>query len=426
MARSIFDQDSIANKYSLLGGSPNQLFRQEEKIKQGIPPLENPTSTTQPTNSALMMTPASTNRNVKLGAKSPSIGNNLLQGVTDFVGTDFGTGFTQGLLGAGRYSPVPITFGQALSEAMQAGNQLVSDRATEGFRPMTADEKAMYGITEGNWAINTKTGKPISLDKGGNVNVDITQAGDDELQKLSAKSINKVDEGLTTKAETAFTQNTDFTKIRNLLRLVPEGDTGAFADQKLAIKKILGYDVAGLEALNIEFGKFVMGQIQNTKGAVSEREMDYFGNISPTITKTRKGLELMIDIMEMSNDKVIEKSEFYNSWISDYRAENPNKDTTEILSAWRIAEKEWEKENNSILDKKVQNRITDTIIDNYEGNFDLSGFNSTETQNQIKNFEKEMGYDEGSALLMEVLGDNSVQIAFFQEGELVMTKGMSF
>lgn len=426
MARSIFDQDSIANKYSLLGGSPNQLFRQEEKIKQGIPPLENPTSTTQPTNSALMMTPASTNRNVKLGAKSPSIGNNLLQGVTDFVGTDFGTGFTQGLLGASRYSPVPISFGQALSEAMQAGNQLVTDRATEGFRPMTADEKAMYGITEGNWAINTKTGKPISLDKGGNVNVDITQAGDDELQKLSAKSINKVDEGLTTKAETAFTQNTDFTKIRNLLRLVPEGDTGAFADQKLAIKKILGYDVAGLEALNIEFGKFVMGQIQNTKGAVSEREMDYFGNISPTITKTRKGLELMIDIMEMSNDKVIEKSEFYNSWISDYRAENPNKDTTEILSAWRIAEKEWEKENNSILDKKVQNRITDTIIDNYEGNFDLSGFNSTETQNAIKNFEKEQGYDEGSALLMEVLGDNSVQIAFFQEGELVMTKGMSF
>ena len=426
MARSIFDQDSIANKYSLLGGSPNQLFRQEEKIKQGIPPLENPTSTTQPTNSALMMTPASTNRNVKLGAKSPSIGNNLLQGVTDFVGTDFGTGFTQGLLGASRYSPVPISFGQALSEAMQAGNQLVTDRATEGFRPMTADEKAMYGITEGNWAINTKTGKPISLDKGGNVNVDITQAGDDELQKLSAKSINEIGNKLSEKSDTAFTQNSDFTKIRNLLSLVPEDDTGAFADQKLAIKKILGYDVAGLEALNIEFGKFVMGQIQNTKGAVSEREMDYFGNISPTITKTRKGLELMIDIMEMSNDKVIEKSEFYNSWLSDYRSNNPDKDTIQIESAWKIAEKQWEKENSSILDKKVQNRITDTIIDNYEGNFDLSGFNSTETQNQIKNFEKEMGYDEGSALLMEVLGDNSVQMAFFQEGELVITKGMRF
>ena len=426
MARSIFDQDSIANKYSLLGqGSPNQQLIQEQKIQQGLLPRTQPTTQTNQTTAN--MTPVATSRNVKMGANSPSKGNNLLQGVTNFVGTDFGTGFTQGLLGASKYSPVPITFGQALSEAMQAGNQLVTDRSLKSsFRPMTADEKAMFGITEGNWAINTVTNEPVSLDKGGDVNVDVNQAGDNELQKLDAKSINKINEGLSTKSETAFTQNSDFTKIRNLLRLVPEGDTGALADQKLAIKKILGYDVAGLEALNIEFGKFVMGQIQNTKGAVSEREMDYFGNISPTITKTRKGLELMIDIMEISNDKVIEKSEFYNSWIADYRAENPNKDTTQILSAWRIAEKEWEKDNNSILDKKVQDRVTKTIIDNYEGTFDLSGFNSTETKNAIKNFEKEKGYDEGSALIMEVLGDNSAQLAFFQEGELVLTQGMSF
>ena len=389
MAQSIFDKNSLLNKYSLLGqGSPNQQFLQQQKINQGIPPLMNPEpAQTSPTMGTV---PANNTRNVKFSNTSPSRGNNLLQGVSDFTGTTFGQGFTQGLLGAGRYSPVPITFGQALSEAMSAGNELVTERGKQkSYRPMTAEEKIAYGITSGNFAIDTTSGLPVNLDDG-STNVNINEAGENELQKLSAKSLNKVDEGLTKKSETAFTQNTDFTKIRNILRLVPEGDTGAFADEKLRIKRLLGYDVAGLEALNIEFGKFVMGQIQNTKGAVSEREMDYFGNISPTITKTRKGLELMIDIMEMSNDKVIEKGEFYNSWIADYIAKNPKKSTTETLSAWRLAEKDWEKENNSILDKKVQNRITDTIIDNYEGTFDRSGFDSVETQNQIKNLKNKM------------------------------------
>tara|TARA_B100001027_G_C16250315_1_gene324064 strand:+ start:186 stop:1469 length:1284 start_codon:yes stop_codon:yes gene_type:complete len=425
MAQSIFDKNSLLNKYSLLGqGSPNQQFLQQQKINQGIPPLMNPEpAQTSPTMGTV---PANNTRNVKFSNTSPSRGNNLLQGVSDFTGTTFGQGFTQGLLGAGRYSPVPITFGQALSEAMSAGNELVTERGKQkSYRPMTAEEKIAYGITSGNFAIDTTSGLPVNLDDG-STNVNINEAGENELQKLSAKSLNKVDEGLTKKSETAFTQNTDFTKIRNILRLVPEGDTGAFADEKLRIKRLLGYDVAGLEALNIEFGKFVMGQIQNTKGAVSEREMDYFGNISPTITKTRKGLELMIDIMEMSNDKVIEKGEFYNSWIADYIAKNPKKSTTETLSAWRLAEKDWEKENNSILDKKVQNRITDTIIDNYEGTFDRSGFDSVETQNQIKNFEKQNGFDEGQSLIMEVIGDQQVLMGFFQDGELVRTNGVNF
>ncbi len=423
MAQSIFDKNSLLNKYSLLGqGSPNQMMIQQQKIDQGIAPLLNPEGRTA-------MTPSSTttpSRNVKFSDTSPSLKNNLLQGVTDFTGSTFGKGFTQGLLGAGRFSPVPITFGQALSEAMSAGNELVTERGKQkSYRPMTVAEKAQYGITSGNFAIEESTGLPVNLDDG-STNVNINQSGDNELQKLSAKSLNKIDESLTKKTETAFTQNTDFAKIRNLLRLVPEDDTGAFAEQKLAIKRILGYDVAGLEALNIEFGKFVMGQIQNTKGAVSEREMDYFGNISPTITKTRKGLNLMIDIMEMSNNKVIEKNEFYNSWLADYISKNPEKSTTETLSAWRLAEKDWEAENNSILDKKVQERITKVIIDNYEGNFNLSGFNSQDTKDQIRNFEKQNGYDEGEAKIMEVIGDNQVVMGFFQDGELVRTSGVNF
>ena len=399
MARSIFDQDSIANKYSLLGGSPNQLFRQEEKIKQGIPPLENPTSTTQPTNSALTMTPASTNRNVKLGAKSPSIGNNLLQGVTDFVGTDFGTGFTQGLLGASRYSPVPISFGQALSEAMQAGNQLVTDRATESFRPMTADEKAMYGITEGNWAVNTKTGEPISLDKGGDTNINFP--GEDKLADIDATAYGKISEKLDTSATKAQTELDKFKKVEALMRNIPEGDFGAFAEQKLQIKKLLGYDVANLEALNVEFGAFVMGQIQNTKGAVSEREMDYFGNISPTITKTRDGLKLMIDIMEISNQQVIEKNDYFNKWSRDWRKNNQGGSTSDLINDWNIAEKEWDEKNGSILNDRLQKRIDQTIINNFDGEIAQDIYDQ-DFINKLNKFEEQQGLAVGERKLIDI------------------------
>jgi hypothetical protein len=417
MARSIFDQDSIANKYSLLGqGSPNQQLIQEQKIQQGLLPRTQPTTQTNQTTKN--MTPVATSRNVKMGANSPSKGNNLLQGVTNFVGTDFGTGFTQGLLGASKYSPVPVTFGQALSEAMQAGNQLVTDRSLKSsFRPMTADEKAMFGITEGNWAINTVTNEPVSLDKGKGVSVEINQAGDDELQKLDAKNFNAIGTELGGKATKAQEELNKFAKVEALMRNIPEGDFGAFSRQKLEIKKLLKFDVANLEALNVEFGAFVMGQIQNTKGAVSEREMDYFGEISPTITKTRDGLELMIDIMTISNKQVIEKNDFYNKWSRDWRANNKDKSVSDLKNDWEIAEKEWDEKNNSILTDQLTKRINQQIINNYEGNFDKSSFDSAKTQNAIRAFEKEQGFNLGEAVLLDVIGDNTVELGFYKTTE---------
>ncbi len=416
MARSIFDQDSIASKYSLLGGSPNQLFKQEQKIKQGILPRENPNVTTQPTSSALTMTPASTNRNVKLGAKSPSRGNNLLQGVSNFVGTDFGTGFTQGLLGAGRYSPVPITFGQALSEAMQAGNQLVSDRATESFRPMTADEKTMYGITEGNWAVNTKTGEPISLDKGGDTNINFP--GQDKLADIDATAYGKISENLDTSATKAQQELNKFKKVEALMRNIPEGDFGAFSEQRLQIKKLLGYDVANLEALNVEFGAFVMGQIQNTKGAVSEREMDYFGNISPTISKTRDGLNLMIDIMKISNEQVIEKNDYFNKWSRDWRKNNKDGSTSDLINDWNIAEKEWDEKNSSILNDRLQKRIDQTIINNFDGEI-TSNIYDQDFINKLNKYEETEGLAVGERKLIDISPQGNPVYQFYSQDGVV-------
>ena len=398
MAQSIFDKNSLLNKYSLLGqGSPNQQFLQQQKINQGIPPLMNPEpAQTSPTMGTV---PANNTRNVKFSNTSPSRGNNLLQGVSDFTGTTFGQGFTQGLLGAGRYSPVPITFGQALSEAMSAGNQLVSDRATESFRPMTAEEKTMYGITEGNWAINTATNEPVSLDKGGDTNINFP--GEDKLADIDATAYGKIGEKFDASATKAQEELNKFKKVEALMRNIPEGDFGAFANQKLAIKKLLNLDVANLEALNVEFGAFVMGQIQNTKGAVSEREMDYFGNISPTITKTREGLKLMIDIMKISNKQVIEKNDYFNKWSRDWRSKNKGGSTSDLINDWNIAELEWDEKNGSILNDQLQKRIDKTIINNFDGEITLNIYDQ-DFIDKLNRYEETEGLAVGERRLIDI------------------------
>jgi len=402
MARSIFDQDSIANKYSLLGqGSPNQQFIQEQKIQQGLLPRTQPTTQTNQTTANT--TPVATSRNVKMGAKSPSRGNNLLQGVSNFVGTDFGTGFTQGLLGAGRYSPVPITFGQALSEAMQAGNQLVTDRGkAKTYRPMTMEERIKFGITDGNFAMGSD-GLPVNLAKGGNTTVTLP-GGRSELDKVGAENFMELGKVYGEEVKGANENLNRINTIQNLMAGVDENMFGAFSQTKADVMKILGGDVSNIENLNVQFGSFVMGQIQNTKGAVSEREMDYFGQISPTMGKTKKGLELMLQILEKTNQKVIDKKNFYDQWTMDYLAKNPDASGQQISSAWGLAESEYMKENGSILDQEMKKLLGSQLIEQFKNegeSFDVDVY-GTEYQNHLSQIEKERDYDEGSAVLIDI------------------------
>ena len=51
--------------------------------------------------------------------------NKFGKGLLDFANTPFGKGFAQGLLQAGGYSPMPVSFGQALGQALQTAEQSV-------------------------------------------------------------------------------------------------------------------------------------------------------------------------------------------------------------------------------------------------------------------------------------------------------------
>ena len=62
---------------------------------------------------------------VKPSPTEPKKKNQIGKGLLDFVNSPFGTGFAQGLLQAGGYSPMPVSFGQALGQALQTAEQSV-------------------------------------------------------------------------------------------------------------------------------------------------------------------------------------------------------------------------------------------------------------------------------------------------------------
>jgi len=60
-----------------------------------------------------------------INREQPRKKNEIGKGLLDFVNSPFGTGFAQGLLQAGGYSPMPVSFGQALGQALQTAEQSV-------------------------------------------------------------------------------------------------------------------------------------------------------------------------------------------------------------------------------------------------------------------------------------------------------------
>jgi hypothetical protein len=66
--------------------------------------------------------------------------------------------------------------------------------------------------------------------------------------------------------------------------------TGAFANYKTEAKRILGQDVANEEQFNSLVGNLAMEAIDMTKGAISDREMQYFTEVlAPNISKSVEG-----------------------------------------------------------------------------------------------------------------------------------------
>jgi hypothetical protein len=80
-------------------------------------------------------------------------------------------------------------------------------------------------------------------------------------------------------------------QVEEVIKLLDEGVRTGFAqDVMMKGRKILGQDVASEEAFKAASGRLAMGFINLTKGAISDREMQYFTEVlAPNIGTTEEG-----------------------------------------------------------------------------------------------------------------------------------------
>lgn len=135
------------------------------------------------------------------------------------------------------------------------------------------------------------------------------------------------------------------------MRRIAQGlSTGAGTNAMVAIRKIgqrlgvtVGKDVAAAEAFRNVSMRFVQQQVQQTKGAVSDKEMELFQQAVPTLSTTPEGRKIMLNVMEQIAKRKVEKQQFLAKWMRTNRGVplRGNEKVPSFYEAWdqRVAAK---------------------------------------------------------------------------------------
>ena len=75
--------------------------------------------------------------------------------------------------------------------------------------------------------------------------------------------------------------------------------------------------IANTEVINVLSGNQLFGKIQQTKGSISEKEMDIFESLTTSLSMSPDGLKNNAKIMQAINDREILKAEMAEEWVSN-------------------------------------------------------------------------------------------------------------
>jgi len=181
------------------------------------------------------------------------------------------------------------------------------DEPKEETTTMTAEEakNAGYDVTgPGTYLVKTKNGKLTGITNIGPSSTVVTPEQQVSLNR--AVELDKKQSELRDSGNEAAMSIPQLKEIYNLLQSGVE--TGFGAEVYLKAKRILGQDVSNEEAFQSLVGNEAMKIIALTKGAISDREMDYFKNeLAPGLGKSVEGNQKIIEfqISRAQRDKKI-------------------------------------------------------------------------------------------------------------------------
>jgi hypothetical protein len=179
-------------------------------------------------------------------------------------------------------APIPVGGGaNARTQAVPSYAVPVDEKNVE-VKALTAEQKRSMGLPDGDYVgrfVNGElTSPPTVIPPKTN---DIDSARQKALDAPNIAYIQKAqDSGQKLSALNAAYKLLDSEAVK----------TGAFANYKTEAKRILGKDVANEEQFNSLVGNLAMEAIDMTKGAISDREMQYFTEVlAPNISKSVEG-----------------------------------------------------------------------------------------------------------------------------------------
>jgi hypothetical protein len=367
-------------------------------------------------NQGLMSTPQSSNRQSGISTANnrlPTINNqsrsttppNQKNNLLNYLVSPKGKGMAQGLLEASGYSDTPVTFGQAIgmglkrgTEAQTAADATAAAKAAAQFEqdkfaykqqddktknyielqkvlskdnrsPLEKKMEAVYGNKYEKGSPEYEAAA-LELIRSGAINLAGDQkTGFDELELGAAKNLVALTKTYQAGFEKSNNNNNSLDKLRRSIAAIPASEFGKLAEGKLFIGSLLqsiGIPIdqqsqAMKEAAYALGGEFVMGQIQLTKGAVSEKEMAYFDAISPNITKTKEGMLLMIKLAEHTNNFEKIKNEEYIKFKKSFKEKKAKGLTAgDLETEW--GEKLIELTNNQTLPQGIINDMENITL----------------------------------------------------------------
>ncbi len=336
-------------------------------------------------------------------AKTPP---NWKDNLLNYVLSPKGKGMAQGLLEASGYSEVPVTFGQALSMGMKRGTEaqtaadakalaerqeLMNNLLTQSqiyknyqpsgnpqhkFRPMTKEEKLAFGIPEDTPArFNETLNKPEIMSVGGGtkltVNLPSEDKGTESWFKSRGDAFSSIVDTSSKNNDLAFSEIAEINRFEQLSELAKTGKMAEFVSDVQGWADSLGVDLSGLDlanmgatqALNSVAGRFVMAQVQKTKGAVSDREMAYFMKISANIANSPLANKLILNMARQINNRIMSEDTLLNTYLDEMYETNPNMSAYELERGWKKKQRQFRKDNE-LFTGDIEEEIKDFFKEN--------------------------------------------------------------
>ena len=431
---SIFNTNSTSSKYSLLPRStaenPNLINPNQNRLSAlGATPNDNPNnrfvssgnyikpsllnsgiSDKQKTDSQMLSANVNPTKDPR-----PNVGNNLLKfgkSFSDFAGSPFGTGFAEGVGKYAGYSTMPTSFGQALSSGLASGN--ANQLAFANAQP----DKFVQFVKDGKlFNRNLNTGEVTQVGgKGMSVTNVMGSEGEfnDEFAKALGKDTATDISKLRQNSELASQSKGQIDRYRGLMMGLEDSDFGALSGIQSNTESILNSlglldeatknQLGNKEALTSISGNFVLGFVQQTKGAISEREMAYFMMISAGLGRSKRGNELILNYMEKINNRTFDKEKAVDALLlneefqtaNQYRKNVMYRETLREIEQQNLFTSENKKEMQKIYKEQLGVDFDDKSLTQFEkylqdDDLTLGAFEIDSQGNQYVTFTEDLG-----------------------------------